>query len=73
MIYLTQTGGFKKPPFQHDELSTPLNLARQTKIQMPMLDEETGFTALFVLDDSIPISVLRSLVEDLEINAEPVR
>jgi hypothetical protein len=38
-----------------------------------MLDEETGFTALFVLDDSIPISVRRSLVEDLEINAEPVR
>lgn len=46
-------------PIQHDELWMPLTLAQQTRIQMPMLDEETTFTALFVLDDTVPISVSR--------------
>jgi hypothetical protein len=46
-----------EPPIQHDELSMPLTLAQQTRIWMPMLDEETTFTALLVLDDTVPISV----------------
>jgi hypothetical protein len=58
MIYLTQSAGMpRRPPFQPDELSMPLTLARQTDIQMPMLDEETLLTALFVLDDDVPVDV----------------
>jgi TorA maturation chaperone TorD len=63
MSHLTQTVGvhpLNRPPIQHDDLSMPLTLAQQTKIQMPMLDEETTFTALFVLDDSVPISARRN-------------
>jgi hypothetical protein len=47
----------RRPPFQHDELSLPLTLAQQTDIRMPMLDEETTFTALFVLEDGVPLGV----------------
>jgi hypothetical protein len=58
MIYLTQSAGMpRRPPIQHDELSLPLTLARKTDIKMPMLDEETTLTALFVLDDDVPVDV----------------
>lgn len=63
MRNLTQTVDvhpLNRPPIQHDELSMPLTLAQQTKIQIPMLDEETTSTALFVLDDSTPISARRN-------------
>jgi hypothetical protein len=43
--------------FQHDEVSMPLILPRQSDIRMPMLNEETTFTALFVLEDDVPLSV----------------
>jgi hypothetical protein len=43
--------------FQHDEVSMPLTLPRQSEIRMPMLNEETTFTALFVLEDDVPLSV----------------
>jgi hypothetical protein len=33
----------------------PLTVARQTDISMPQLDEESLFTALFVLDQDMPI------------------
>lgn len=43
--------------FQHDEVTKPLTLPRQTEIRMPMLDEETDFTALFILESDVPPNV----------------
>lgn len=45
--------------FQHDEISVPFTLARQTEIQMPTLEEETIYAALFVLESDVPINVGR--------------
>lgn len=46
----------------------PFTLIRQTDIQMPMLIEETTFTALFVLEDDVPVTAsscsVVSLIED---------
>jgi hypothetical protein len=50
-----------RPQIQHDAHSAPLTLARQTDIRMPMLDEETRFTALFVLGDDVPTEVSLAL------------
>ena len=62
MKYLTQTKSTwvhpdDPPSIQHDDISMPFTLVRQTDIRMPMLDEETTFTALFVLEDDVPVAV----------------
>lgn len=54
---LRERGDSSRQPFQHDGITTTLTLARQTRIRMPMLDEETTFTALFVLDNDVPTDV----------------
>ncbi|KAG9614766.1 hypothetical protein KCU86_g258, partial [Aureobasidium melanogenum] len=46
-----------RQPFQHDGTTATLTLARQTGIRMPMMDVETTFTALFVLDNDVPVDV----------------
>ena len=45
--------------FQHDELTMPFTLTRETNIRMPILDEETIYTALFVLENSVPVTASR--------------
>lgn len=74
MVFLRQTQTItgthpaNRPPIQHDEVSMPFTLIRQTDIQMPMLIEETTFTALFVLEDDVPVTAsscsVVSLIED---------
>jgi hypothetical protein len=55
----------KRPQIEHDVLSAPLTLARQTDIRMPILKEETRFTALFVLGDDVPTEVGLALFTSL--------
>lgn len=44
--------------FQHDEVTMPFTLARQTDIRMPTLGEEdTIYAALFVLDANASVKV----------------
>jgi hypothetical protein len=54
-----------RPQIKHDAVSAPLTLARQTDIRMPMLEENTRFTALFVLGDDVPIEVSLALFASL--------
>jgi hypothetical protein len=55
----------KRPQMGNDVLSAPLTLARQTEIRMPILEEETRFTALFVLGDDVPTEVGLALFTSL--------
>ncbi|CAD0091008.1 unnamed protein product [Aureobasidium vineae] len=57
----------RRPLYQHEEALVLLTVARQTEIRMPMTDEETIFTALFVLEDDVPINV-RSYQGALKVN-----